>query len=223
MSFVICRGSLWGRRPRRVPPRLHPSRHDGGHQRPFPPTRTAATGPHEPCHRHVTRRREGGLRGEGVLCERRKASKAASSHPAARDSLSRLVLERPVASQNLSSSFPALEEKAVGEKKLNTFTVPKWLPEKLCLHRSQEGWVCGVWCAASICMAFKWLSCFCYLIIQMKCLAERKNNPGNDLLCVILLFGFCPDMSIYSVWKTDNCKIPRDQTPVKLSRDFVML
>lgn len=55
----------------------------------------------------------------------------------------------------------------------------------------------------------------------MKCLAERKNNLQNDLLCIILLVSFfCPDVSTYSVWKRDHCRAPGDQIPMTLGRDF---
>lgn len=55
----------------------------------------------------------------------------------------------------------------------------------------------------------------------MKCLAERKNNPQNDLLCVILLFSFCPDVSIYGVWKRDGGRPPGDQMPATVGRGFL--
>lgn len=55
----------------------------------------------------------------------------------------------------------------------------------------------------------------------MKCLAERKNNPQNDLLCVILLFVFFPAVSVYGVWKRDGCGAPGDRMPTTLGRGFL--
>lgn len=179
MSFVICRGSVWGWRPCRAPPRLHPSRHAGGHPHPLLPGGTRQRG------RHTE------VLGPQPWCWE------CGLHSSCR------VLARP-SPDNLSRG---LEERAVKR-------FIKRLPEELCHGRLWDGGPlpasaeCGVLHLS--CMVFKWLSCFCYLIIQMKCLAERRNNPGNDLLCIILSFGFCPDTSIYSVWKADNCRVPRD-------------
>lgn len=55
--------------------------------------------------------------GRGSSVSREEGQQSGQQPPCSRDSLSGLVLTRPVASQNLSSGCPALEEKAVKKKK----------------------------------------------------------------------------------------------------------